>query len=147
MIWIPEDEYLLILLTRGFSPNWFWDFFIFHLSTLLFPPWRKKQLRVFMTNFEAFLHVISSRINLLFIKGGKYRNLSSIGNTVINYLAIQILRLIKFIKKNLKVIQVVSTIYVFRKKILKAISIHNVNDVNQITVLGGQFECLLHHVH
>ena len=30
---------------------------------------------------------------------------------------------------------------------LKAISIHNVNDVNQITVLGGQFECLLCHVH
>ena len=27
MIWITEDEYLLIPLTRGLSPNWFWDFF------------------------------------------------------------------------------------------------------------------------
>ena len=27
MIWITEDEYLLILLTRGFSPNWFWDIY------------------------------------------------------------------------------------------------------------------------
>ena len=27
MIWITKDEYLLIPLTRGFSPNWFWDFY------------------------------------------------------------------------------------------------------------------------
>ena len=32
MIWITEDKYLLIPLTRGFSPNWFWDFLKRHIE-------------------------------------------------------------------------------------------------------------------